>query len=195
MMSNLHKAIHGARKRLGLDEETTRDFYQRTVGKRGLTQMTADEHARVLEAMNAVQPPGRGRTGVDGPYGKKLQALWIDAWHLGIVESRDDAALLAFVERQTGVSHTRFLREAEVAEKAVEGLKAWIGREGGVVWAGAPADAVIRAQVGKLADRPEICERARKVLGRGVPKPMKLAMMRELGALIRRRRPARRQAA
>ena len=71
---------------------------------------------------------------VSGQYGRALQALWIAAWNLGIVESRDDRALLAFVERQTGLSHTRFLTDPADAAKAIEGLKAWIAREGGVAW-------------------------------------------------------------
>ena len=43
-------------------------------------------------------------------------------------------ALVAFVKRQTGVDHIRFLHHADDAAKAIEGLKAWLAREGGVKW-------------------------------------------------------------
>jgi len=60
--------------------------------------------------------------------------LWIAAWNLCLVDNRDGKALLAFVERQTGVAHVRFLHNHADATKAIEGLKAWIGREGKVAW-------------------------------------------------------------
>jgi len=73
------------------------------------------------------------RTPGDAPEGYS-QALWIAAWNLGLARSRDDAAMLAFVERQTGLSHTRFLADPIDAAKAIEGLKAWLVRDGGVTW-------------------------------------------------------------
>ena len=63
-----------------------------------------------------------------------LRALWISAWHLGLTRSRDDAALMAFVARQTGADHPRFLTDPADAAKAIEGMKAWIARDGGVEW-------------------------------------------------------------
>ncbi len=185
-----HAAIYGARKRLGLDDETARDFYQRTVGKRRLTEMSSDEQRRVLTAMNAVSVPGvaaRSARKVDGPYGPKLQALWISGWHLGVVRNRDDAALIEFVRRQADVDHTRFLRDPEQAQKAVEALKSWLAREGGVIWKGSPVDSVITAQVKLLDDIEWVKGAARAVLGRGVPRERKHELMRELGGLIRQR--------
>ena len=74
------------------------------------------------------------RNTLEGAYAKKLQALWIGAWNLGIIRNKSDKALLAFVKRQTGVDHTRFLRHKEDGDKAVEALKAWMAREAGVDW-------------------------------------------------------------
>jgi hypothetical protein len=45
--------------------------------------------------------------------------------------------MLSFLERQTGVSHVRFLQLARDGNSAVEGLKSWLGRQGKVDW---PAD-------------------------------------------------------
>ncbi|NJL09057.1 MAG: DUF1018 domain-containing protein [Methylacidiphilales bacterium] len=84
---------------------------------------------------------------IDGPYGPKLRALWISAWNLGVVRDRTDAAMLAFVERQTRIQRTRFLRAAADARKAVEGLKAWISREGGVGWPASDDPLAVRRAV------------------------------------------------
>lgn len=145
----LVQSIHGARHRLGLDDETARDFYERTVGKRRLTLMTGGEQQRVLDALNATAPARK--VGLTGPYAKKLQALWIAGWNLGLVGDRTDGAMLAFVHRQTGIEHTRFLRDAADARKAVEGLKAWLARDGGVGWGSSCGRDFLAHDQGKIA--------------------------------------------
>ncbi|WP_409362078.1 phage protein GemA/Gp16 family protein [Bartonella heixiaziensis] len=57
-------------------------------------------------------------------------------WNLGIIRDRSDKALLAFVKRQTGIDHIRFLRDSDDACRAIEALKGWLQREGGVDWKG-----------------------------------------------------------
>lgn len=126
-------AIHVANKQLGLDEDTARDLYQRVTGKRSLREMNPREHLRIVEEQRR-QGFKPAEKGLQGPFAKKLQALWIAAWNLGIVRERHDAALLSFVKRQTGIEHTRFLLDAEDAAKAVDALKAWMTREAGVDW-------------------------------------------------------------
>jgi hypothetical protein len=130
---NALAAIHVANKQLGLDEDTARDLYQRITGKRSLRQMNDRELQLVVTAQREAgfKPAAKG---LQGPFAKKLQALWIDAWNLGIVRDRRDDALIAFVKRQTGIDHTRFLLDARDAAKAVEALKSWMTREAGVDW-------------------------------------------------------------
>lgn len=130
-MSAVHRAIYGERRRLGLDDDSARDLYARVTGKTGLTLMSPAEHEKVLAELrrqNGASTPDR--KGLQGPFAKKLQALWIAGWNLGLVRDRTDAALLAFVERQTGISHTRFLIGEADARKAVEALKSWTARAG-----------------------------------------------------------------
>lgn len=130
-------AIHVGRRELGLDDDTARDIYEQATGKRSLRAMSEDERKKVLLAFNnkGFKRASTGcRKGLKGPYAKKLQALWIAGWNLGLVRNRDDKALLAFVKRQTGLEHTQFLHDAANAKKVIEALKGWLAREGGVDW-------------------------------------------------------------
>lgn len=131
-------AIHVARKQLGLDDDTARDLYQRVTGKRSARDMSEAERQNVVEELRrqgfSKQVSKGRRKKLEGRFAPKLQALWIAAWNLGIVENRADEALVAFVKRQTGIDHVRFLRHPEDAAKAIEALKAWMAREAGVDW-------------------------------------------------------------
>lgn len=130
--------LHVARKQLGLDEDTYRDALERATGRRSAKDMSEIERKQAIQYFKGkgfMPAPGRKRSKLAGPFSAKLQALWIGAWNLALVRNRDDAALLAFVKRQTGIDHTRFLKDADDAYKAVEALKSWMAREGGVDWA------------------------------------------------------------
>lgn len=137
-------AIHVAKKHFDLDDETYQAKLKRITGKTSTKDMTEGERQQVLTvfrnegfqpAPSASRPNGRAK--LTGRYAAKLQALWIAGHNLGIVENRDDAALVAFVKRQTGLDAVRFLKLPEDARKAVEALKAWIARVGGVEWSDA----------------------------------------------------------
>jgi Protein of unknown function (DUF1018) len=131
--------LNVAKKQLGLDEDTYRDALETATGKRSVKAMSEAERLRALAHFEARGFNGRvtrrpgGDLKLTGRYAGKLQALWIAGWNLGLVRNRDDKALLAFVKRQTGIDHTRFLRDGEDAMKAIEALKAWLAREG-VAW-------------------------------------------------------------
>lgn len=131
-----HRTIHAVANRIGLDDEARRAIYERVTGKPTLTLMSDTEKDAVVAEFRRLGGDRRpdGRKKLTGPFAPKLQALWIGALNLGIVENRDDKALLAFVKRQTGIDHTRFLYHADDAAKAIEALKAWMAREAGVDW-------------------------------------------------------------
>ncbi|QHW25842.1 regulatory protein GemA [Rhizobium leguminosarum bv. viciae 248] len=139
-MTSSIAAIHAAKKQLGLDEDTYREKLEVITGKASTKSMTEAERERVLQVFRkeGFKPKSNrradGRLKLTGKYAGKLQALWISAYNLGIVQNRDDAALVKFVERQTGIEHVRFLQNAADARKAVEALKGWIARVGGVDW-------------------------------------------------------------
>lgn len=143
---NLIAAIHVAKKHLGLDDDTYQAKLQNITGKTSTKDMTDGERQQVLTVFRnegfkpaPSDPRPNGRAKLTGRYAGKLQALWIACYNLGIVENRDDAALLAFVKRQTGIDHVRFLKFSDDAQKAVEALKGWMAREGGVVWSNVEA--------------------------------------------------------
>ncbi len=146
------RAIHAMRKAGQMDNQEYRALLEARFGKRSSADLTDWEAAQLIDELRRVTgapaTAGRkvGRT-ASGKYAPVLRALWISAWHLGLARSRDDAALIAFVQRQTGVDHLRFLADADLAAKAIEGMKAWIARDGGVVW---PSEADARRQVREI---------------------------------------------
>jgi phage gp16-like protein len=154
-------AIHAIAAKIGLDEDTRRDLIERETGKRSSKDLSWAEAGRIIEHLKGLAPvrtKAKGAVDLTGHYAAKLRALWISGWHLGIVRDRTDKALLSFVERQTGLSHVRFLHDPADANKAIEGLKAWLARAAGVVWpkgreddVGAAKLAVIAAQRRRLA--------------------------------------------
>ena len=134
------RSIYAGVRALGIaEEEDRRHIYERVTGKRSLRAMTPSEKDAVLDELRHMgfRPDGRRR--LEGPYAKKLQALWIAGWNLGLMRSRDDAALIAFVKRQTGVDHTRFLHDPAAAARARGTSKNERPTCGGAHWAAAAA--------------------------------------------------------
>jgi hypothetical protein len=130
------RALQTARKAAGFDDDTWHDRLRERYSVTSTKLLTVPQARAELDSLKGSAPARRadGRLKLSGPYAGKLQALWIGAWNLGIVDNRDDAALVAFVKRQTGIDHVRWVQDAEDAAKAIEALKGWMAREGGVDW-------------------------------------------------------------
>lgn len=132
-MAGAIAAIHVARRLLNIDEETSRDLYERVTGKRSLRAMTVYEHGAVIEEMKrqGFEPLVKkgSRRALTGRYAPVLRALWLSAWNLGVIRNRDDQALIAFVARQTQIDHVNWVTDPGSAAQAIEALKAWIRRE------------------------------------------------------------------
>jgi len=132
------KAIHTIKSRVRLDPGSYRAMLA-GFDVASSTQLTAAEADRLLARMRdipgastPVQRPSKAGQAA-GRYAPKLQAMWLALHNLGAVADRRDSAMHAFVKRQTGLDHTRFLRDAAEAAKAIEALKAMLIRSG-VVW-------------------------------------------------------------
>ena len=132
------RAIHTLKRKLGMDDGDYRGFLRARFKVASSRDLDPAQAGALIEELRALAGPrAEGRSSAktaSGKYAPVLQALWIAAWNLGLARSRDDAAMLAFVERQTGLAHTRFLTDSADAARAIEGLKAWIARDGGVPW-------------------------------------------------------------
>ena len=156
-MTSSIRAIHSLSKKLGLDEDTRRAKMTVITGKSSTKAMTEQERERVVVALKAEvehQAPNRNSNRVSGRYGKKLQALWIAGYNLGVIRDRRDAALTSWViDRQTELSAVRFVHHADDGSAVVDALKAWLSRDGGVDWsnAGLRPDSPARAFGYKIA--------------------------------------------
>lgn len=122
-----------AQKQLGLDDDTYRDKLEALTGKRSARDLSEGERQKVYMAFQAdgfvPTRPAPKANRATGKFAPKLQALWIAGWNLGVFRNRTDKAMTAFLKRQTGIDHSRFLHHGEDARKVIEALKAWIIRE------------------------------------------------------------------
>lgn len=143
--TQLIRLIHVAKRDRALDEGAYRDLLARETGKSSSASMTEAELDKTLKALRAIgfrvkqsagvkqerlgpkpsRKPDRLRSG----QAKLITALWIDLWQLGAVEDNSDAAIDAFVQRQTGVAHMQWLSPGK-ANSIIEALKDWCAREG-----------------------------------------------------------------
>lgn len=142
----LIRLIHVAKRDMGMDEDSYRGLLERETGKRSAADMSVSQLDQVLKAMKAngfkVRKPVSASTNAkvrefprkpkaEVREGQKamITALWIDLWQLGAVRDRTDKALDAFIKRQTGIEHLRWLGPHE-AHRVIEALKDWCAREG-----------------------------------------------------------------
>lgn len=146
--------IHGLAKRAGLEDDAYRDFLQQQTGQRSSKALSIEQAHGVIERLRVLTHGDSGPrstaalargsvAGLTGPVAAKLRALWIAGYELGVVRDRTDRAMLAFLERQCGVSHPRFINDPGGAAAAIEALKSWIARETGIAW---PAKALSPAE-------------------------------------------------
>ena len=142
-------------KRLGLDDDARRDLQRRAVGKDSCADMTTAELRRVLTHMGgtgrgsagARKNGGAGRRAANGgaasarkndrpsarELDRKIVALWISGWHLGVVRDRSDDGLAEWLRRRFAIEVPAW-PDFPAKARAVEGLKAWLAREAGVDW-------------------------------------------------------------
>lgn len=166
--------IHIARKQLGLDEETYRDVLKRLTGRDSAAGLSGPMLEAVLAEFTRLgfkaAPPRKtaaSSASLSGPYAAKLRALWFAAYNLGVIDDRSDAAIIAFVKRQTGLDHERWMRDGKDAAKVIEALKVMLVHDGGVTWT--PAKVCRERGVGPVIaakmDVLDACERRARALG------------------------------
>ena len=140
-------AIHIAQKALGLSKDDA-DFLKRSVtGVASAGDMSTLQRRQYLAHLSSLQASfaqARGEKPAytpkrsplyrtvdddqDNRWGK-ARALWAALGAAGVVHTDTDAALMAYVKRQTQVEHWRFLNTVQV-NSVIEALKRWCRRSG-----------------------------------------------------------------
>ncbi|MGB4866770.1 MAG: regulatory protein GemA, partial [Hyphomicrobium sp.] len=149
--------VHLLAKDARLEDDDYRSLLERETGRRSAAALSDEQLVRFCDVLTRHAPSTAAKLNV--PFAGKIKALWISAWHLGIARSNTDEAAIAFVKRQTGIDHARWLINAADANKVIEGLKQWLARQAGVQWNDWPQNprrAVAEAQVRRLDDVGDI---------------------------------------
>mgnify|MGYP006435377777 CR=1 FL=1 len=136
--------VHAGAKALALGDDAYRDLLARVTGHRSAKDCTLGQLDDVVRELKALgwregQPKRAGKRKLaPGDVQAKARALWLSLYHLGEVESPEEAALDAFVKRQLGTDSLRFVTPQN-ADRVIEALKSWLTRAG-VDWTPHPAD-------------------------------------------------------
>jgi len=151
-------ATQVAKRQLGMADDDYRQVLSRIAGVTSSTQVPEGKRQAVLEEFTRLgatsapkaQSANRRASAMEGPFAPKLRALWIAGWNLGVFRDRSDAALMANVTKMTGIERSRWLCNPHDANKAIEGLKAWLTREANVDWKISPRASPWRSVPGYL---------------------------------------------
>lgn len=147
MSKNHLAAIHIAFKALGISKEDACALKQAVTGKESAADMTEQQRKRLLARLAELQADAATARGEKPAYTPRRQlaghaatvdlderwykarALWAALAAAGHVRTDTDAALTAYVKRQTHVDHWRFLNGHQV-NSVIEALKRWCRRVG-----------------------------------------------------------------
>ncbi len=126
-------AIHAKRRDVHSlkEDDAWYDFVEKHTGQRSTRGLSPKQTKALILALNAMgaKRVTRRKT-ITGPYAKKIQALWIACWNMGLIKSRDDRSLNRFATKQASVSHANWIRDPEDARAVIEALKKMLERKG-----------------------------------------------------------------
>ncbi len=126
-------AIHVGAKRLGLDEQTYRDFLFRVTGRRSAAELDQAGRTRVIEELRrfgftrAPADEKRSKRIADNSQLGMIIGLWKQLRYAGALKDASERHLSTFVKKMTGIERAEWLAPEE-AVKVIEGLKAWRDR-------------------------------------------------------------------
>ena len=140
-------AIHMAQKVIGLSADDACALKLHVTGLASAADMSEQQRKRYLAHLSGIQAANAVARGEKPAYTPKRPALhrtvdddqddrWLKCralWHAlaaaGVVHTNTDAALMAYVKRQTKLEHWRFLNSYQV-NTVIEALKKWCVRSG-----------------------------------------------------------------
>ncbi|MFU8924935.1 gp16 family protein [Acinetobacter puyangensis] len=127
--------IHVAKSQLQLEDELYREILESTTGKTSTTQMTIAQLEAVLDRFKQLgfTVESKNKSGVNNlasdDQSRLIRHLWLLLYNAGEVRNSSELALVAFVEKQAGVSALQFL-STDSASRVIERLKKWCNRKG-----------------------------------------------------------------
>lgn len=133
---NYLAAIHCVHKALGLSKDDACALKQAVTGVQSAGDMTPAQQKRYLAHLHRLQAVNQApsRAPVQRSVDDAVDARWLKAralWHqlaqAGLVHTNTDAALTAYVHRQTGMSTWRFCNSYQI-NQVIEALKRWCER-------------------------------------------------------------------
>ncbi|EHE9178898.1 DUF1018 domain-containing protein [Salmonella enterica] len=139
--ASLITLMHVARRELRLDEDTYKDALRTATGKTSCRDMTIPELSKALAAFKKrgfkVRSKPQNRALKPATVTAKIRAIWRLMHAQGFLASDSEAALNAWVRKQTasanggeGVANYQWLeREPALASDVLERLKRWHRRE------------------------------------------------------------------
>lgn len=124
--------IHIAKNELALDDDTYRDMLRGLELPPSTTEMSLPQLTKVLEHLKrsgfAIRSKPKDRAQADYPQAKMLRGLWLELHKLGYVKNPSEAALAAWVKRESKVDALQWLTSAQ-AQAVIEKLKKWRWRD------------------------------------------------------------------
>ena len=123
-------AIHVAKKKLGLDDDTYRDALEQLTGLRSAKNMSVAQRRRVLDYFRKQGFKPKRKMAPVGPAAKPQEKMILGLWDelQRIGARRSDARLETFMARMgIDVTHPRW-PTPDQANKVIEGLKGWLAR-------------------------------------------------------------------
>ena len=134
-------AIHMVQKALGMTKEDAQALKLGITGKASAADMSVAQRRMVLAHLSTLQAIANGKPNqsnqssrpssrplADDAQSQKIRALWLTLADAGMVRNRSEAALAAYVKRQTGVEALQWLQPAQ-ASAVIESLKKWLSRQ------------------------------------------------------------------
>lgn len=125
-------AIHIAKAGLGWDDDFYRDILWTVCRVRSSAELDFTGRKRLLEHLRQCGWKGARsasrRPQATDPQSKMIRGLWLELHDMGYVDDASEAALAAWVKRETGVQALQWLKPAQRGQ-TIEKLKRWRDRD------------------------------------------------------------------
>ncbi len=127
----LIKKIHIAKRDLGMNDETYRDFLERETNKTSCKDLSEDQMRHVMDKFAELgwKPNIKGtfRAPSKKPYVRKIYAIWGQLCRDGIWRNKKRSSLVTFVKEHVGCEDPEWLTQ-EQASKVIYALQAMVNQ-------------------------------------------------------------------